>query len=148
MNKQLEEEEIISAFRYAQELWNTGMLPQRKQLINLYLEKVVVYSEYVAVYLRNVPGNLLSPEEANNAPALRGVIGFVTVKEILPNGRRKTSVIINFKGSYDKEKSPVSTCQVCRNETFHGGGEGSRTQMLYIFIYPLLPLFITYNQDI
>ena len=70
------------------------------------MKKVVVYSEYVAVYLRNVPGNLLCPEEANNAPAFRGVISFMTIKETLPNGRRKTSVIINFKNPFDKEKAP------------------------------------------
>jgi hypothetical protein len=30
----------------------------------------------------------------------------MTIKETLPNGRRKTSVIINFKNPFDKEKAP------------------------------------------
>ena len=35
-----------------------GTLPQRKQLINLYVKRVVVYDDYVRIELHNVPGSL------------------------------------------------------------------------------------------
>lgn len=56
---QLNEEEIVAAFRTAQEMYLNGTLPQRKQLINLYLKRVLVYPEYVKIELNNVPSNLL-----------------------------------------------------------------------------------------
>jgi site-specific DNA recombinase len=58
---QLNEKEIIAAYRMAQELYQSGALPQRKQLVNLYLKRVLVYSEYIEVELNNVPSNLLKP---------------------------------------------------------------------------------------
>jgi site-specific DNA recombinase len=63
----LNQHEIISAYRMAQELYENGILPQRKQLLNLYLKRVLVFPEYVEIELNNVPSNLLTPAQNNNA---------------------------------------------------------------------------------
>lgn len=56
---QLNEEEIIAAYQLSQKMFEDGTLPQRKQLINLYLKRVLVYPEFVKIELNNVPANLL-----------------------------------------------------------------------------------------
>jgi hypothetical protein len=49
VSRQMDEEEIIAAYRHAQELYENGTLPEMRQLLNLYLEKVVVYPDYVEI---------------------------------------------------------------------------------------------------
>jgi len=61
----LNEREIVSAYRRAQELFKSGSLPQRKQLLNLYLKRVNVYPEYVEIHLHKVPVNMKKPAQAN-----------------------------------------------------------------------------------
>ena len=64
---ELNEHEIIAAYHMAQELYHNGTLPQRKQLINLYVKRVLVYPEYVEIELNNVPSNLLKPDSNNES---------------------------------------------------------------------------------
>lgn len=52
------EEVIRSHFEKARELFDSGKLLEIRQLINLFLENVVVYKERVEVLLRVVPGGL------------------------------------------------------------------------------------------
>ena len=49
------EEDIRYHYAKARALFNSGELPEIRQLINLYLEKVVVYREHVKVILRMLP---------------------------------------------------------------------------------------------
>ncbi len=49
------EEDIRYHYAKAQALFNSGELPEIRQLINLYLDKVVVYKERVEVILRVLP---------------------------------------------------------------------------------------------
>lgn len=54
------EEEMREYYQKARELFITGELPEMRQLINLYLEKVVVYREYVEVFLHVLPSFCLT----------------------------------------------------------------------------------------
>ncbi|MBT3320172.1 MAG: recombinase family protein [Clostridia bacterium] len=49
------EEDIRYHYAKARELFNSGELPEIRQLINLYLDRVVVYREHVEVILRVLP---------------------------------------------------------------------------------------------
>lgn len=57
----LNEQEIIAAYRRAQELYRSGNLPQKRQLLNLYLKRVTVFPEYVQIHLHKVPSSIISP---------------------------------------------------------------------------------------
>ncbi|MDD4414817.1 MAG: hypothetical protein PHR14_09810 [Oscillospiraceae bacterium] len=57
----LNEQEIISDYRRAQELYKNGNLPQKRQLLNLYLKRVTVFPEYVQIHLHRVPSSIISP---------------------------------------------------------------------------------------
>jgi site-specific DNA recombinase len=49
------EEEIRNSYSKARELFVSGQLPEMQKLINLYLERVVVYREYVEIFLHIHP---------------------------------------------------------------------------------------------
>ena len=51
----ISEEELTAAYRKARELFLNGSPEEKRQLINLYLEKVVVYEQYVEVYVNTLP---------------------------------------------------------------------------------------------
>lgn len=84
---ELDEDAILAAFRQAQKMFHNGTLPQMEQIINLYLDRVVVFPDYVEIHLNNVPTNLLNPSEAKDEPALDGLHTFYIEKKcdnILP----------------------------------------------------------------
>ena len=71
--KELNENAIREAFRQAQRMFHSRTLPQMEQLINLYLDKVLVYPDYVEIHLNNVPTNLLPPSKPQDKPATSGL---------------------------------------------------------------------------
>ena len=77
---ELDEDAILAAFRQAQKMFHNGTLPQMEQIINLYLDRVVVFPDYVEVHLNNVPTNLLNPSETKDEPALGGLHTFYIEK--------------------------------------------------------------------
>ena len=76
----LDEEAIRAAFRQTQKMVHSGTLPQMEQIINLYLDKVLVYPDYVEIHLNNVPTNLLNPSQTKDEPALGGLHTFYIEK--------------------------------------------------------------------
>ena len=76
----LDEEAIRAAFRQAQKMFHSATLPQMEQIINLYLDKVLVYPDYVEIHLNNVPANLLNPSQSKDEPALGGLHTFYIEK--------------------------------------------------------------------
>lgn len=78
--KELSENAIREAFRQAQKMFHSRTLPQLEQLINLYLDKVLVYPDYVEIHLNNVPTNLLPPSEPQDKPATSGLHTFYIEK--------------------------------------------------------------------
>lgn len=53
--KSVDPAKVVAAYRRAQQMFLDGTLPQRKQLITLYVKRVVVYDDYVRIELHNVP---------------------------------------------------------------------------------------------
>ncbi len=51
----LTEEEITAAYKNARELFLEGSVEAKRQLISLYLDKVLVFDDYVEVYLNALP---------------------------------------------------------------------------------------------
>lgn len=56
--KSVDPAKVVAVYRKAQQMFLDGTLPQRRQLINLYVKRVVVYDDYVRIELHNVPGSL------------------------------------------------------------------------------------------
>ena len=63
----ISEEQIRRAYKQARELYLHGNLDEMRQLINLYLNKVLIYKEHVEVFLNVLPVYLLgSPTSDDN----------------------------------------------------------------------------------
>ena len=56
-----EEQSLIANRLNEQELYRNGDLPQRKQLLNLYLNRVTAYPDCVQIHINKVPTNILTP---------------------------------------------------------------------------------------
>ena len=78
--KDLNEEAIREAFRQARKLFHSGTLPQMEQLVNLYLDKVVVFPNYVEIHMNNIPSNLIPPSDRREEPASSGLHTFYIEK--------------------------------------------------------------------
>lgn len=72
----LDETEIIVAFRQAQQMFRSGELPQMEQIINLYLDRVNVYPEYVEIHINNVPTSIVNTVQTKKEPAISGLHTF------------------------------------------------------------------------
>ena len=139
---ELDEDAILAAFRQAQKMFHNGTLPQMEQIINLYLDRVVVFPDYVEIHLNNVPTNLLNPSEAKDEPALDGLHTFYIEKmsdNILPKyqtgkiGQYGYDILVKV---HRKEEKKNKSRRKGHNETQaqiglglgeSGGAEGNRT---------------------
>lgn len=139
---ELDEEGILTAFRQAQKMFHNGTLPQMEQIINLYLDRVVVFPDYVEIHLNNVPTNLLNPSETKDEPALGGLHTFYIEKmsdNILPKyqtgkiGQYGYDILVKV---HRKEEKKNKSRRKGHNETQaqiglglgeSGGAEGNRT---------------------
>ena len=138
----LDEEAIRAAFRQTQKMFHSGTLPQMEQIINLYLDKVLVYPDYVEIHLNNVPTNLLNPSETKDEPALVGLHTFYIEKMCEKNAPQNRT---RKKGKYGyiilvklhrKEQKKAKSRRKGQKETRAqdgldssktGGAEGNRT---------------------
>ena len=77
---ELDEDAILSAFHQAQKMFHNGTLPQMEHIINLYLDRVVVFPDYAEIHLNNVPMNLMNPSETKDEPTLGGLHAFYIEK--------------------------------------------------------------------
>ena len=57
----LDEKEIVAAYKQAEKMFLDGSLPQRKQLLNLYIHRINVYPEQIEILLNNIPSSHLIP---------------------------------------------------------------------------------------
>ena len=139
---ELNEEAIRAAFRQAQKMFHSRTLPQLEQIINLYLDKVLVYPDYVEIHLNNVPTNLLNPSETKDEPALGGLHTFYIEKmsdNILPkyqtgkSGQFGYDILVKL---HRKDEKKNKSRRKGHNETQaqiglglgeSGGAEGNRT---------------------
>ena len=113
-----------------------------EQIINLYLDKVLVYPDYVEIHLNNVPTNLLNPSETKDEPALGGLHTFYIEKmsdNILPKyqtrkiGQYGYDILVKL---HRKEQKKTKSRRKGQKETRvqdgldsskSGGAEGNRT---------------------
>ena len=138
----LDEEAIRAAFRQAQKMFHSGTLPQMEQIINLYLDKVLVYPDYVEIHLNNVPTNLLNPSETKDEPALGGLHTFYIEKMCEKNdpqnrtrekGQYGYNILVKLHGKEQKKaksrrKGQKGTrAQDGLDSSKTGGAEGNRT---------------------
>ena len=138
----LDEEAIRAAFRQAQKMFHSGTLPQMEQIINLYLDKVLVYPDYVEIHLNNVPTNLLNPSQTKDEPALGGLHTFyiekMCEKNVLQNRTRKKgrygyNILVKLhrkeqKKAKSRRKGQKDTrAQDGLDSSKSGGAEGNRT---------------------
>lgn len=139
---ELDEDAILAAFRQAQKMFHNGTLPQMEQIINLYLDRVVVFPDYVEIHLNNVPTNLLNPSETKDEPALCGLHTFYIEKMCERNAPQNRT---RKKGKYGyiilvklhrKEQKKAKSRRKGQKETRAqdgldssktGGAEGNRT---------------------
>ena len=139
---ELDEDAILAAFRQAQKMFHNGTLPQMEQIINLYLDRVVVFPDYVEIHLNNVPTNLLNPSETKDEPALGGLHTFYIEKICEKNAPQNRT---RKKGKYGyiilvklhrKEQKKAKSRRKGQKETRAqdgldssktGGAEGNRT---------------------
>ena len=139
---ELDEDAILAAFRQAQEMFHNGTLTQMEQIINLYLDRVVVFPDYVEIHLNNVPTNLLNPSQSKDEPALGGLHTFYIEKMCEKNAPQSRT---KKKGKYGynilvklhrKDKKKNKSRRKGHNETQaqiglglgeSGGAEGNRT---------------------
>ena len=139
---ELDEDAILAAFRQAQKMFHNGTLPQMEQIINLYLDRVVVFPDYVEIHLNNVPTNLLNPSETKDEPALGGLHTFYIEKMCEKNAPQNRT---KKKGKYGynilvklhrKEQKKTKSRRKGQKETRAqdgldssktGGAEGNRT---------------------
>ena len=70
--RKIDAEEIIAAYRRAKELYESRELPELRQIINLYLDRVLIYPEHVEIHLNNIPGSHIPPD-AGETPAVGGL---------------------------------------------------------------------------
>ena len=145
--KELSENAIREAFRQAQKMFHSRTLPQLEQLINLYLDKVLVYPDYVEIHLNNVPTNLLPPSEPQDKPATSGLHTFYIEKMCDNFGPKNHS---GEKGEFEynflvklhrKEQKKLKSrrkgqketrAQEPLNSSKSGGAEGNRTPFNFL----------------
>ena len=138
----LDEEAIRAAFRQAQKMFHNGTLPQMEQIINLYLDKVLVYPDYAEIHLNNVPTNLLNPSQSKDEPALGGLHTFyiekMCEKNVPQNRTRKNgqygyNILVKLhrkqqKKTKSRRKGQKDTrAQDGLDSSKTGGAEGNRT---------------------
>jgi site-specific DNA recombinase len=75
VTRKIDEEEIVAAYRRAKELYESRELPELRQIINLYLDEVIVYPEYVEIRMNNIPGSHIPPD-AGKTPSAGELNGY------------------------------------------------------------------------
>lgn len=61
--KNITENDVRSAYKKARALYLSGDLDERRQLINLYLNRIVIFKEHVEVYINTLPRKLATEQE-------------------------------------------------------------------------------------
>ena len=138
----LDEGEIRAAFREAQQMFRSGELPQIEQILNLYLDRVIVYPEYVEIHINNVPNNMLIRNQETKEPAFSGLHTFtITSIDLVENKNKrskgisskkdKVAVILHIKmdtkHQSERNGQKETRAQEILDSSNSGGAEGNRT---------------------
>lgn len=88
----------MKAMKLAQEMFRDSSLPEKKQLLNIYLNKVTVYPEHVEIVFNHAPQNLLPnasqsqirPVEDDEPCDVHKLILSAKIKEVPPSESKVT----------------------------------------------------------
>lgn len=138
----LDEAEIRAAFRQAQKMFRSGELPQMEQIINLYLDRVNVYPEYVEIHINNVPTSIINSVQVKKEPAISGLHTFSIKRideDITSKGRTRKigqyqgriAIKLHIKGEEanlsEQNGQKETRAQDSLDSSNSGGAEGNRT---------------------
>ena len=138
----LDEGEIRAAFLQAQQMFRSGELPQIEQILNLYLDRVIVYPEYVEIHINNVPNNMLKRNQETKEPAFSGLHTFTITrvkpkenknersKGISSNQEKVTGILhikLDTKHQSERNGQKETRTQDSLDSSNSGGAEGNRT---------------------
>lgn len=123
------------AYEYAKGMYRSGDKELYRQLINLYVEKVIVYYDHVEFYLNTLPADILKGELDRSLGIKEDetLIEYMTrcdpaiieaLKSIESSGRKEGAVIDSTLEKY-KEKKADNPLNKQGLSTFSGGGEGN-----------------------
>ena len=57
-------------------MFRSGELPQIEQILNLYLDRINVYPEYVEIHINNIPTSMMKTSPRTKEPAICGLHTF------------------------------------------------------------------------
>lgn len=135
---------IELAYSHAKGIYLCGGTDANRQLINLYLDKMVVYQEHIEFYLNTLPVSILQKEVSRatdgiedgdslltfmikNDPDFIGSILEYSKKSIYYKEKKEASKS-DASGYIKKQEKKADICpEKSKLSTFCGGGEGSRT---------------------
>lgn len=136
--REVTETMVELAYEYARRLYNSGDKELYRQLINLYLDKIVVHYDHVEFYLNTLPADILRDEIDRS-------LGIGNEESLIDYVIRCEPEIINAIASLHGETKKGgtangSTSDFYKNKadnrdendrlsTFGGGGDGNRTRV-------------------
>ena len=127
------------AYEYARGMYLSGDVEMHRQLLNLYLDKVVVYNDHIEFYLNPLPADILrgeidrslgiGEEETLVEHMMRCEPQIMdAMRKLTGKGTNKDGAVTDSGGSSDlHRKKADKSAKNAELSTFIGGGEGNRT---------------------
>ena len=131
------EENIKKEFHKAQLLFRSGELPQLRQLLNLYLDRIIIHPDYVEIFINNIPDSLNPFKNDDENLASRKIKNFQFIAktgEYAEYGKSYESLDIELELENSKpikrqniRKTQKNTrVSLTQNSSKSGGAESSR----------------------
>ena len=127
------------AYEYARGMYLSGDVEMHRQLLNLYLDKVVVYYDHIEFYLNTLPADILRGEIdrslgiGENETLVEHMMRcepqiMDTMRKLASKGANKDGAVTDRGDSSDfHRKKADKSAKNAELSTFIGGGEGNRT---------------------
>ena len=116
----IDAEEVIEAYRSARQMLINGTLEDQRLLFNQYLDRVVVYPDYVEIYVKNVPDKLIKRRIDYEEIAHGHTINSEQTEKTNPENYFGT-------GARTTEKTEKTEPDQWSDSAECGGAEGNRT---------------------
>ncbi len=130
------EDMLKEAYSRAREMYLSDSEEMHRQLLQLYLDRVVVYREHIEVYLNTLPSDILRGETERSTGLKNGesLVNYLSVEEpkkgLSSHDTEQTEkgAVTDSGGSSDlHRKKADKSAKNAELSTFCGGGEGNRT---------------------
>ncbi len=129
------------AYEYARGMYLSGEVEMHRQLLNLYLDKVVVYNDHIEFYLNTLPADILRGEIdrslgiGDDETLVEHMMRYEpqimdAMRKLTGKNKNKDGAVTDSGGSSDlhRKKADKST-KNAELSTFCGGGDGNRTRV-------------------